>query len=134
MYRFVSQNSFSYLCICIFIFVFAYLMLRICICVFVFAYLCLYICGFVFCSAFCLLCQIAYNSNNVNINCVGMEYEMVGSVLGVTVGTRITNANVRRTVHPMFLQCPYNVHKCSSLREAFLYRVSLKKGNIAIFA
>ena len=55
-----------------------------------------------------------------------MEYGVVVSVLGVTAGTRITNANVRQTVHPMFLQCKYNVHpmflqctynvhKCSSL-------------------
>ena len=44
-----------------------------------------------------------------------MEYGVVGSVLGVTTGTRITNANVRRTVFTrcscdastMFLQCNY---------------------------
>ena len=36
-----------------------------------------------------------YNSSNVCVNSISMEYEVVGSVLGVTAGTRISDANVR---------------------------------------
>ena len=60
-----------------------------------------------FCEIICIWVQM--HLSNAGVNCISMEYEVVGSVLGVTAGTRITNANLRQSIYPMFLQCAYNV-------------------------